>query len=94
LTRSASAPECAIVGALIFTAFVACPATATVTVGDSPVFTVTSDAADAIAVDCSGGLLVRSAFGFRGAILITGAAAGNCSRCTAEDIEAYIERLY
>jgi DNA-binding beta-propeller fold protein YncE len=39
-------------------------------------------------------LLLRYAFGFRGAILIGGAVdVANCVRCTAEQIEAFIEEI-
>ena len=39
-------------------------------------------------------LLLRYAFGFRGATLVTGALAVNCVRCGAAAIEAYIQGLY
>jgi hypothetical protein len=35
-------------------------------------------------------LVLRYEFGFRGATLITGAVAPNCTRCTAPSIEAYL----
>jgi hypothetical protein len=38
-------------------------------------------------------LLLRYAFGFRGATLVAGAVAGNCVRCTQGPIESYIARL-
>jgi hypothetical protein len=38
-------------------------------------------------------LTLRYLFGFRGATLITGAVAGNCTRCTAVAIEAYLASL-
>jgi hypothetical protein len=38
-------------------------------------------------------LLLRFAFGFRGAVLVNGAVGGGCTRCLAPDIEAYIEML-
>jgi hypothetical protein len=42
----------------------------------------------------SDGLLVlRYEFGFRGATLITGAVAANCTRCDAPSIEAYLASL-
>jgi DNA-binding beta-propeller fold protein YncE len=39
-------------------------------------------------------LLLRHTFGFNGATLVMGAVdLGNCTRCTAAAIEAYIEAL-
>jgi hypothetical protein len=38
-------------------------------------------------------LVLRYAFGFRGATLITGAVGGGCTRCTAPAIEAYIASI-
>jgi hypothetical protein len=38
-------------------------------------------------------LALRYLFGFRGATLIAGAVAGNCTRCTAVAIEAYLASL-
>ncbi len=38
-------------------------------------------------------LFLRYLFGFRGATLITGAVAGNCTRCTAPEIEAFIDGI-
>jgi hypothetical protein len=35
-------------------------------------------------------LTLRYAFGFRGATLITDAVAGDCKRCDAPSIEAYL----
>jgi hypothetical protein len=39
-------------------------------------------------------LLLRYAFGFRGAALITGAVSGQCKRCAASQIEAYLACLF
>ena len=39
-------------------------------------------------------LLLRYFFGFRGATLTTNAVAGDCGRCSAAEIEAYIQGLY
>jgi hypothetical protein len=38
-------------------------------------------------------LFLRYLFGFRGGILTAGAVAGNCTRCTAAQIEAFIDGL-
>jgi hypothetical protein len=38
-------------------------------------------------------LFLRYLFGFRGAPLVAGAVGPACTRCTAEEIEAYIESL-
>ncbi|HEX2464309.1 MAG TPA: hypothetical protein VHR17_06745 [Thermoanaerobaculia bacterium] len=38
-------------------------------------------------------LMLRYVFGFRGNTLITGAVGGGCTRCSAPDIEAYIDTL-
>jgi hypothetical protein len=38
-------------------------------------------------------LMLRYVFGFRGGALITGAVGTGCTRCTAPDIEAYIDSL-
>ena len=38
-------------------------------------------------------LVLRYTFGFRGATLITGAVDGDCTRCDAPSIEAYIAPL-
>ena len=38
-------------------------------------------------------LMLRYLFGFRGATLTDGAVAGNCTRCMAPEIEAFIEAL-
>ena len=38
-------------------------------------------------------LALRYAFGFRGATLINSAVAGNCTRCDAPSIEAYLAGL-
>lgn len=39
-------------------------------------------------------LLLRYLFGFRGASLIEGAVGQNCQRCTAAEIEAYLQDLF
>lgn len=39
-------------------------------------------------------LLLRYAFGFRGPTLVAGAVAGDCGRCDAAEIEAYLQNLY
>ena len=42
----------------------------------------------------SDGLLVlRYLFGFRGAVLTTGAVAGNCARCGATAIATYLDGI-
>jgi hypothetical protein len=38
-------------------------------------------------------LMLRYVFGFRGAVLINGAVGPGCTRCTAPDIETYIDTL-
>ena len=38
-------------------------------------------------------LLIRYFFGSRGTTSVTGAVASNCKRCTAAEIEAYIDRV-
>ena len=38
-------------------------------------------------------LFLRYLFGFRGATLIAGAVAGDCTRCTAAEIEAFIDGI-
>jgi hypothetical protein len=38
-------------------------------------------------------LILRFVFGFTGSTLSTGAVAGNCTRCTGEDIVAYLQPL-
>jgi phosphoheptose isomerase len=38
-------------------------------------------------------LTLRYEFGFRGATLITGAVGGGCTRCTAPEIEAYLQSM-
>ncbi len=40
--------------------------------------------------DTDGALVVRYLFGIRGASLIDGVVAGDCTRCTASEIEAYL----
>jgi hypothetical protein len=47
-------------------------------------------AADALT---DGILILRYLFGFSGATLIDGAVAPDCTRCTAPEIEAYLENL-
>jgi hypothetical protein len=39
-------------------------------------------------------LTLRFEFGFRGNSLVTGAVAGNCTRCSAAEIEAYLNLEY
>jgi predicted outer membrane repeat protein len=39
-------------------------------------------------------LMLRFAFGFTGATLVSGAVAGNCLRCTAAEIVAYLNLLF
>ena len=49
---------------------------------------------DGLVEPLTDGLVVlRYDFGFRGAALITGAIGRDCARCTAEEIEAFIESL-
>ena len=48
------------------------------------------DANGAIEPLTDGLLVLRYIFGFRGATLINGAVAGNCTRCTAAAIEAFL----
>ena len=38
-------------------------------------------------------LFLRYLFGFRGSTLIAGAVAGNCTRCAAPEIEAFIDSI-
>jgi hypothetical protein len=40
-----------------------------------------------------GVLILRYLFGFRGDSLIMGAVSGTCTRCTAPQIEAYIQAV-
>jgi hypothetical protein len=39
-------------------------------------------------------LFLRYLFGFRGAVLTGGAVAGNCTRCTAAEIEAFLDGIF
>ena len=52
------------------------------------------DANGAINPLTDGILTLRFEFGFRGAALVTGAVAANCTRCSAAEIEAYLGLEY
>jgi hypothetical protein len=52
------------------------------------------DANGAVDALTDGLLFLRYVFGFRGAILISGVVAGNCTRCTAPLIESYIASTF
>jgi hypothetical protein len=58
-----------------------------------PGSTVDVDGNGSAAPLTDGLLVLRYLFGFRGATLITGAVAGDCTRCTAPQIEAFLATL-